>query len=170
MLLEMLPFGDFLEVEPRIVEATIFEGVELDRQKIDLVLAGLNERYNEPYAILSNRIHSYSHTHESMQALADEPLLKSMAILVYSSISNVAAGIHELYQDNARVFHVRQAALDWLRRTLVSEDVAMGRSGPATLPSKRTVRPTSGLARFDLPASESPGRVNPLASLGKFNF
>jgi hypothetical protein len=121
MLLDMLPFGVFREIEPQIIEATIFEGVELDRYKIELILAGLNEKYRKPYAVLSNRINRYSHTHESMQAVAEERQLKGMAILVYSSISNVAAGIHELYQDNVRVFHVREAALEWLRRILALE-------------------------------------------------
>jgi len=124
MLLDMLSFGVFREVEPQIIEVTIFEGVELDRYKIELVLAGLNEKYQKPYAVLSNRINRYSHTHESMQAVADERQLKGLAILVYSSISNVAAGIHELYQDNARVFHIREAALDWLRRLLEVDEVA----------------------------------------------
>ncbi len=124
MLLDMLPFGMFREIEPQIIEATIFEGTELDRHKIELVLAGLNEKYHKPYVVLSNRINRYSHTHESMQALADERQLVGMAILVYSSISNVAAGIHELYQDNARVFHVREAALEWLRRLLTVDKVA----------------------------------------------
>lgn len=127
MLLDMLPFGEFREIEPQIVEATIFEGVELDRHKIGLVLAGLNEKYRKPYAVLSNRINRYSHTHESMQALADESQLRGMAVLVYSSISNVAAGIHELYQDNVRVFHIREAALEWLRLTLAAEKVSLPR-------------------------------------------
>jgi hypothetical protein len=121
MLLDMLPFGEFREVEPQIIEVTIFEGVELDRHKIELILAGFNEKYHKPYAVLSNRINRYSHTHESMQAMADERQLRGMAVLVYSSISNVAAGIHELYQDNVRVFHVREAALEWLRRLMTSD-------------------------------------------------
>lgn len=119
MLLDILPFGQFREIEKNIIEATIFEGMELNSQHIAQVAAGLDERYpNELYAILSNRVNSYSHTHESMQTLAELPNLAGLAILVYSSISTVAAGIHELYQDNARVFYSRPAAVDWLRQTL----------------------------------------------------
>lgn len=119
MLLDILPFGQFREIETNIIEATIFEGVELDRQRIAQVAAGLDELYhNERYAILSNRVNRYSHTHESMQALAELPNLAGLAILVYSSISTVAAGIHELYQDNAKVFYSRPAAVEWLRQTL----------------------------------------------------
>jgi hypothetical protein len=129
LLLDKLQFGEFREIAPQIVEATIFEGVELDRHKIGLILGGLNEKYRGPYAILSNRIHSYSHTHESMQALADENRLVGMAVLVYSPISNVAAGIHELYQENVRVFHIRQAALEWLRRLMPGDPVSPTRLG-----------------------------------------
>jgi hypothetical protein len=125
MLLDILPFGQFREIEKNIIEATVFEGVELDRQRIAQVAAGLDEWYgNEPYAILSNRVNRYSHTHESMQSLAELPNLSGLAILVYSSISTVAAGIHELYQDNAKVFYSRPAAVDWLRQTLVVVDAA----------------------------------------------
>lgn len=125
MLLDILPFGQFREIEKNIIDATIFEGVEIDRQCIAQIAAGLDERYrNERYAILSNRVYRYSHTHESMQALAELPNLAGLAILVYSSISTVAAGIHELYQDNARVFYSRPAAVEWLRHTLVAPGVA----------------------------------------------
>jgi hypothetical protein len=127
MLLDILPFGQFREIEKNIIEATIFEGVELDRQRIVQLAAGLDERYrNESYAILSNRVNRYSHTHESMQSLAELPNLTGLAILVYSSISTVAAGIHELYQDNAKVFYSRPAAVDWLRQTLAPGVAADG--------------------------------------------
>lgn len=120
MLLDILPFGEFREIEKNIIEASIFEGVELNRQRIDQVVAGLDERFgHERYAILSNRVNSYSHTHESLQALAELPNLAGLAILVYSAISTVAAGIHELYQDNSKVFYCRSAALEWLRQSLV---------------------------------------------------
>lgn len=124
MLLDILPFGQFREIEKNIIEATIFEGVELDRHRITQVAVALDERYrNERYAILSNRVNRYSHTHESMQGLAELPNLTGLAILVYSSISTVAAGVHELYQDNAKVFYSRPAAVDWLRQTLIPGDV-----------------------------------------------
>jgi hypothetical protein len=123
MLLDILPFGQFREIEKNIIEATIFEGVELDRQSIAMVAAGLAEKYrNERHAILSNRVNRYSHTHEAMQALADLPNLSGMAILVYSSISMAAAGIHELYQENAKVFYSHPAAMEWLRLTLTHVD------------------------------------------------
>lgn len=125
MLLDILPFGQFREIETNIIEATIFEGVEMDRHRIELLLAGLSERYGQKrYGILSNRVNRYSHTHESMQALAELANLGGFAILVYSSISTVAAGIHELYQDNAKVFYSRAAALEWLRQSLIRLPVA----------------------------------------------
>lgn len=121
MLLDILPFGQFREIEKNIIEATIFEGVELDHRHIAQVVAGLDELYPQGrYGILSNRVNRYSHTHEAMQALADLPKLAGMAILVYSSISTMAAGIHELYQDNAKVFYSRAAAVEWLRQALAA--------------------------------------------------
>jgi len=136
MLLDILPFGQFREIETNIIEATIFEGVEMDRHRIDLVCAGLSEKYGqERYGILSNRVNRYSHTHESMQALAEFANLGGLAILVYSSISTVAAGIHELYQDNAKVFYSRTAALEWLRQSLIPVEFG----GTAELRREKTV-------------------------------
>jgi len=127
MLLDILPFGQFREIEPNIIEATVFEGVGLDCWRIAQVIAGLDERYrDERYALLSNRVHRYSHTHESMQALAELPNLAGLAILVYSSISTVAADMHGLYQDNARVFYSRPAAMEWLRESLSRSDAVSG--------------------------------------------
>jgi len=127
MLLDILPFGEFREIEKNIIEATIFEGVEINRQRITQVIAGLDERFgHERYAILSNRVNRYSHTHESLQALAELPNLAGLAVLVYSAISTAAAGIHELYQDNAKVFYSRPAALEWLRQSLALVDPAVG--------------------------------------------
>lgn len=131
MLLDILPFGQFREIENNIIEATIFEGVELDSRRSAQIVAALYERYrDERYAILSNRVNRYSHTHESMQILAELPNLTGLAILVYSSVSTVAAGIHELYQDNAKVFYSRPAAIKWLRQTLAPGYVAGGVEPP----------------------------------------
>jgi len=128
MLLDILPFGQFREIEKNIIEATIFEGVELNRKLMVQIVCGLEEMYrNERYAILSNRVNRYSHTHESMQFLAEMPNLTGLAVLVYSSISTISAGIHELYQDNARVFYSRGAAVDWLRASLAGCDLPNGR-------------------------------------------
>ncbi len=129
MLLEKFHFGEFREIEPNIIEAIIYEGVELDRLMIETVRAVFNERYRGPYVILSNRIHRYSHTHDSMLAVADDLRLRGLGILVYSAISSVAAGIHEIYQDNVRVFHVRETALEWLRQALITERIALPRLG-----------------------------------------
>jgi hypothetical protein len=137
MLLDILPFGQFKEIEPNIIEVTIFEGVEMDRHRIELMAAGLRERYGQGrFAILSNRINRYSHTHESMQALAELTNLAGFAVLVYSSISTVAAGIHELYQENAKVFYSRSAALEWLKMNL---SPALGQCEPGGLRQKDLV-------------------------------
>jgi hypothetical protein len=120
-MLDLLPFGQFKEIENNIVEIIIFEGVELNLQRTRQLCAGLAEKYrNERYAILSNRLFRYCHTHESMQTLAENQQLAGFAVLVNNPISAVAGSIHELYQDNSKVFYTRLSAVEWLRQRLVA--------------------------------------------------
>lgn len=131
MLLDTLEFGQFKEIENNIIEATIFEGVELSRQGMSQIFSALDEKYrNEPYAIISNRVYRYSHTHESMQALSENPNLAGLAVLVDNPIAEVVGSLHELYQDNAKVFYSRGAATKWLRQRLVSGGVRSGSLWP----------------------------------------
>jgi hypothetical protein len=94
------------------------EGVEIDLAKVQMIERGLDELYHEPYCLLVNRLNSYSHTHDSMEALASFTRLAGLAILVYSDSSRKSAEVHRLYQGNVGVFHTEREALAWLRGKL----------------------------------------------------
>ena len=115
MKLEDLEFGDFKEIEPQIVEIIINEGVVLDGEKIQMIEEGLLEKYSTRYALLVNRIHHYSHTHESMMKVSRLKNLAGIAILVYEHFAKQVAVIHELYQQNINVFDDREKAITWLK-------------------------------------------------------
>ena len=115
MILDGLTFGIFREIEPGIMEIIINEGIELQSKHIDKIEAGLLEHYSGTYALLINRVNSYSHTLESMQKVAKLQNLAALAIVVYSDMSKQAAMIHHLYQDNLRVFEDKEKAIVWLR-------------------------------------------------------
>ena len=115
MKLEDLEFGDFKEIEPRIVEIIINEGAVLDADKIQMIEDRLLEKYSDRYALLVNRINHYPHTHESMMKVSRLRNLTGIAILVYEEFAKQVAAIHELYQRNVAVFNDREKAVTWLR-------------------------------------------------------
>lgn len=115
MILDELTFGIFREIEPGIMEIIIDEGIELGLTHIEKIEAGLLEKYSNAYALLINRLNSYSHTLESMQKVAKLQNLAAIAIVVYSDTSKHTANIHHLYQNNLQVFEERDRAIVWLR-------------------------------------------------------
>ena len=118
MKLDDLDFADFKEIEPRIMEITTHEGVQLDGDKIERIEEALLEKYSDPYALLVNRINRYSHTHESMMRVSRMKNLVCIAILVYEDFAKQVAAIHELYQQNVSVFDDRKKAITWLKEFL----------------------------------------------------
>jgi hypothetical protein len=118
MILDELTFGIFREIEPGIMEIIVNEGVELSSEHIERIEEGLLEKYSNAYALLINRVNSYSHTHASMQKVASLRNLVALAIVVYSDVSKHAAMIHRLYQDNLRVFDDKDTATAWLRDSM----------------------------------------------------
>jgi hypothetical protein len=100
------------------MEIIVNEGVELSSEHIERIEEGLLEKYSNAYALLINRVNSYSHTHASMQKVASLRNLVALAIVVYSDVSKHAAMIHRLYQDNLRVFDDKDTATAWLRDSM----------------------------------------------------
>jgi hypothetical protein len=130
MILDELSFGIFREIEPNIMEITINEGVELKRQHIERIEEGLLEKYSSSYALLINRVNSYSHTHDSMQKVAKLQNLAALAIVVYSNVSGYSAKLHGLFQDNVQVFEAKDVAMAWLRNSLKKHLSAKGSRQP----------------------------------------
>ncbi len=79
---------------------------------------GLLERYSGAYAILVNRVNSYSHNHDSMAKIAELQNVVAIAIVVYTDTAGVAAQLHRIYMDNVRVFKDRTTATTWLREAI----------------------------------------------------
>ena len=114
MSLSQIDFCKFTELAPDIIETTVSSGIEMDRQKISMVINELKNKYQAPYAILSNRINPYSHTHESMAFLAELEDLYAYAILVHRPTTRHCAIVQTYYQKNAKLFYRREKAISWL--------------------------------------------------------
>jgi uncharacterized protein (DUF2384 family) len=118
MILNNLTFGTFQEIEPNIVEIIVDEGIELSDRHIEQIETGLLEKNDNSYALLINRLNSYSHTHASMQKVARLKRLVAIAIVVYSDISEQVAKIHQVLQDNVRIYQNKDSAIVWLKETI----------------------------------------------------
>lgn len=118
MILDDITFGTFREIEPCIMEIIVNEGVELSGQHIERIEAGLLEKYDRAYALLINRVNSYSHTLDSMKKVARLRNLVALAIVVYRVGSKHAAKIHQVYQDNVQIFADKESAVAWLRESM----------------------------------------------------
>ncbi len=116
MKLEDLTFGSYREIEPKIVEVIINEGVELDDKMIKQAETALLDTFGQtPYALLVSRIYPYSHSMGSLTKVPKMANLAAIAIVVYSELSKHTARIHKIYQENVRVFDNKEDALIWLK-------------------------------------------------------
>lgn len=118
MILDLIPFGSFKEIEPNILEMTINDGVDLDRSKLSVVATGLCEKYRGPYAILANRHNCYFHTDGSLEIYNNLSNMKGIAHLVHEDSSQKDSGACEVGDDPPRIFHNRADAILWLKEAL----------------------------------------------------
>ena len=120
MLFEHLKFGKFREIEDRIVEGIINEGVEICLPHFKQMEEAFLEKYRGPYALFVNRRNAYSHSLEVLQHANSYTNAVATAIITYSPISHMSAKVHELHPGNIRTFHdfEKEHALNWLRLEL----------------------------------------------------
>lgn len=118
MKLDELTFGTLREVEPNLVEITAKQGIKVSKEHIEQIEEALLTKYEGAYAILINRVNSYSHTHDSMVKIAQLRNLTAIAIIVYSDMSEQTAQIHGHYQENVQVFVSKDRAITWLRNSI----------------------------------------------------
>lgn len=123
MLLENLPFGRFVEIEPNLLEIFANDGVKLDQNKTALISEGLAEKYRRPYGIISNKWNSYSHTNGYISAISRQSNLVGLAILIHGSESRDVVEQHNLlHASNTMTFIRRHDAIFWLRQRLQDAD------------------------------------------------
>ena len=119
-----LSFCTLFQHDDNVVIIEINEGVEVDtgmaQELVDLsdsVLAGA------PFALLSNRINSYSLSFEAMQTLATLPNMIALAIVTYTEHSRLLIETQNFFISTMRKNPVKtftdiDAANKWLRSEL----------------------------------------------------
>lgn len=102
----------------------IDEGINLDadmaQELIELTERELGDR---PFALLSNRIHSYSLSFDAMSALSALPNLVALAIVIYSNKSQLLVETQNFFISTmkkrpVKIFTGMDEAIDWLKKEL----------------------------------------------------
>jgi hypothetical protein len=118
MLIDKVDYQSFHEIESNIMEIIVNEGEEINEERVDQTHKILYEKYNSPYAVLINRINTYSHTRDSLIRISKQKNAVAFAIVIYNTSSRITAKIHNLFQSNVEVFDDKQNAIGWLRAAM----------------------------------------------------
>ena len=116
-----LEFCTVIHREDDIAIIEIDEGVNLDADMAqDLGELTEKERGDRPFALLSNRIHSYSLSFDAMSALANLPNLIALAIVIYTSKSQLLIETQNFFISTmkkrpVKIFTEMEEAIDWLK-------------------------------------------------------
>ena len=119
-----LEFCTVIHRDDDIAIIEIDEGVNLDadmaRELVELTEKELGDR---PFALLSNRVHSYSLSFDAMSALANLPNLIALAIVIYSNKSQLLVETQNFFISTmkkrpVKIFTEMEEAIYWLKGEL----------------------------------------------------
>lgn len=119
-----LDFCTIIHRDDDIAIIEINEGVNLDadmaKELIDLAKSKLDSK---PFALLSNRIHSYSLSFDAMSSLANLPNLVALAIIAYTHKSKTLVETQNFFLSTmkkrpVKIFTNMDEAIDWLKEEL----------------------------------------------------
>jgi len=107
-----------------IVTIEINEGVEVDNDMAQ-ELTDLSDSVleNAPFALLSNRVNSYSLSFEAMHSLAVQPNLVALAVVIYSKHSKLLIETQNFFistikKKPVKIFTDKKTAIKWLQSEL----------------------------------------------------
>ena len=120
-----LGFGKLIILGSRVVEIIVENGVYIEQSHVSLVHNIFRVQFPEGAYVLINKINQYSYSFESQQLLFDPGIMKALAVVVYSDISERSM---QLLLDlpnngkwNARLFNTREKATAWLEEQMAQE-------------------------------------------------
>lgn len=124
-----LEFCTVIHRDDDIAIIEIDEGVNLDADMArDLVELTEKELGDRPFALLSNRVHSYSLSFDAMSALANLPNLIALAIVIYSNKSQLLVETQNFFISTmkkrpVKIFTEMEEAIHWLKGELKNTPV-----------------------------------------------
>lgn len=120
-----LDTATFAFIEPRILQVTVSEGVEIDLGIAQSFQSAIAELTHEPTGLLVNKRNRYSLTFDAQRTvLSHLPNVAATALLVHSSISSRIADtqlpVLRTAEHPVKVFFSRAKATTWLKEQLPS--------------------------------------------------
>lgn len=119
-----LDFCTIFHRDDDIAIIEIDEGVNIDADMAqELVALTENKLGDRPFALLSNRIHSYSLSFDAMSALANLPNLVALAFVVYTDKSQLLIETQNFFISTmkkrpVKIFTNMDDAMEWLQGEL----------------------------------------------------
>jgi hypothetical protein len=118
-----LGFCNIKHRDDGIVEFEIADGINVDAEMVKELTDLAEEKIHEPFAILSNRINSYSLSFEAMTQIAHYENIAALAIIVHSSKSQLMVEtqnffISKLKKKPIKIFGEADSAVEWLHNEL----------------------------------------------------
>ncbi len=113
-----LPFARINILREDIAEVMINEGVLMDLAMVEQYHDFLLTHLNAPFALLINKVNSYSYDFDAQEKLATLKEINAMAVVVYSQVSRIATETLVSFPRNVKwnleIFTNRDEALAWL--------------------------------------------------------
>ena len=113
-----LPFARIVILREDIAEVMINEGVQMNLAMVDQYHDFLLTRLDAPFALLINKVNSYSYDFDAQEKLATLKEINAMAVVTYSKVSRLATetlvSFPRKVKWNIKIFSNRDEALAWL--------------------------------------------------------
>jgi hypothetical protein len=113
-----LPFAKINILREDIAEVIMNEGVELDTKMVTQYHDFLLSHLQAPFALLINKIHSYSYDFPAQEILATLAEINAMAVVAYSRTTKITTEMLASYPRkrkwHIKIFQNRDEALSWL--------------------------------------------------------
>ena len=122
-----LSFCTLLQRDDDVVIIEINEGVEVDAKMAQELIELSDSVYGDtPFALLSNRINSYSQSFEAMHVLAMKPNLVALAVVIYTDRSKLLVETQNFFistikKKPVKIFTDKDMATEWLKDELRNE-------------------------------------------------
>lgn len=119
-------FGQIKLISPNIAEVVINQGVEISLELVEEYDAIMNQHFTENYAVLVNRINSYSYAYEALLCIGSAKNLTAAAIINYSMANEQQTKDLQFvrHMDNLNIKEFsglelgRESAISWLEQQL----------------------------------------------------
>ena len=117
-----LSFGTINKLHEHLAEVIIDDGVEMNLKMVNEYHQFLISHFNAPFSLLVNKIHSYSYDVQAQEMLATIEQIKDMAVVSYKPsttfTTEVLANYPRKTKWHLKIFHNREAAIQWLENNL----------------------------------------------------